>query len=251
MPTRDILLQAAENKMNKYARTYIDELTSKVKTAGAWDTTKDIAKAVFVDPVVDTYTNSVDAYDLASKGDYWGASGKGLKALGNGALAAMTLVPGVGWGGKLLGTGIKGLAGGSRLLGAARAAGALGKLEKGVVAASKFPAKAIGDGFIAKGVIGAKPLYQAAPGSGIGRQVWTGVKNMGVPLAAQQALLSGGDAMYNSSTTGKTDNLLSNQKFQRIVGPKILSQIQDMPTNERAKLLAKMNQQTSMMDKIK
>lgn len=237
--------------MNKYATTYINELTSKVKTAGVWDTTKDIAKAVFVDPAVDTYTNSVDAYNLASKGDYWGATGKGLKALGNGALTAMTLVPGVGWGGKLLGTGIKGLAGGSKILGAARAASTLGNVEKAVIGASQLPARAIGEGFIAKGVIGAKPLYQAAPGSGIGRQVWTGAKNIGVPLVAQQGLLSGGDAMYNSSTTAKTEDLLSNKKFQRIVGPKILTQIQDMPTDDRAKLLARLNQQSSMMDKIK
>ena len=251
MPTKDILPQAAENKMNKYARTYIDELTSKIKTAGAWDTTKDIAKAVFVDPAVDTYTNSVDAYNLASKGDYWGASGKGLKALGNGALTAMTLVPGIGWGGKLLGTGIKGLAGGSKLLGASRAASTLGNMEKAVVGASQLPAKAIGEGFIAKGVIGSKPLYQAAPGAGIGGQVLTGAKNIGVPLAAQQALISGGGAMYDSSVTAKTDGLLGNKKFQRIVGPKILTQIQDMPTDERRKLLDKMNQQSSMMDRIK
>jgi hypothetical protein len=237
--------------MNKYAQVYINQLNSKVKSAGVWDTTKDIAKAVFVDPVVDTYTNSVDAYNLASKGDYWGASGKGLKALGNAGLAAMTLVPGVGLGGKLLGAGIKGLAGGSKALGATRAASTLGKIEKGVVGASQLPARALGDGLIAKGLAGTKPLVNTAAGAGMKKHMLAGVTNIGVPLATQQGLDIGGQAMYDSSTTAKTDNLLANKKFQKIVGPKILTQIQDMPTSERAKLLAKMNEQTSMMDKIK
>lgn len=237
--------------MNKYAQTYINELNLKVKSAGVWDTTKDIAKAVFVDPAVDTYTNSVDAYNLASKGDYWGASGKGLKALGNGALTAMTFVPGIGWGGKLLGAGIKGLAGGSKVLGATRAASTLDNLGKGVAGASQIPSKILGNGLISKAVVGNNPLVKAAPGSGIGKRLSAVAVNIGVPLAAQQGLISGGDAMYGSSVSGKTDDLLKNEKFQKIVGPKILTKIQDMPFNERKELLAKLNQRTSMMDKLK
>jgi len=78
--------------MNHFTRTYINEFS---KTAGIGE----LAKSIFIDPAVGIFTDSAKAINAGIEGDWAGAGGHALGALGNGIATAgnaMMLIPGIG-----------------------------------------------------------------------------------------------------------------------------------------------------------
>ena len=194
----------------------------------------------FVDPFINSAKNFKDSAGLAGAGDMRGAAGKAIQGIGDGAFGLINAVPGAGFVGRGLGLGAKALAGGARLAGAAEAGRgieAAGSVAERVLGAPKEWAKSTPG---INHLMGYNHIFEKNPANGVVMKSLKGMGNMAPNIAATMGISPIGDHIYDTSDSGRMDQIAQSPVLNKYFGNNFSSTVQGLSPMDKLKVYQKL-----------
>jgi len=200
----------------------------------------DGAKMWFVDPFLNAGQEAKNSMGLLASGDYQGGAGKLVSAAGDAAFGIANFIPGAGVLGKGLGLGAKAIGAGARLMNLDRAGEgieAAGRVAKGVLNMPKdYVNNTPGIGHI----IGEHKLVPPNAADGAFTRGIKHVGNYAPNIIATQGLNIAGDHMYDTSDSGRMDQIAQSPVLNKYFGDSFSNQVQGLSPADKLNVYRKL-----------